>query len=150
MWGFRFDTGLHILLFGVVRELQAELGVELASGPLVWSPTEVMLLLTDRLPRKAILDAAQRTALPNVLRQWLTYALDKRGVDPRWITPVADAVDAHLPEFRQAFDDRTSWSPAKQIAAALTDRGIDLTDRQAVDDAIRALNAERLARRLLP
>lgn len=81
MWGFRFDPGLHILLFGVVRELQAELGVELVSRPLVWSPTEVMLLLTDRLPRKAILDAAQRTALPNVLRQWLTYALDKRGVD---------------------------------------------------------------------
>ncbi|MFI7129202.1 hypothetical protein ACIBQ1_26110 [Nonomuraea sp. NPDC050153] len=120
------------------------------SGPLAWSPAEVMLLLTDWLPRKAILDAAQRTALPDVLRQWLTYVLDQRGVDPRWITPVVDAVDVHLHEFRQAFDDHTSWGPAKQIAAALTDRGIDLTDRQAVDDAMRALNAERLAHRLLP
>ncbi|MFF3671119.1 hypothetical protein [Microtetraspora malaysiensis] len=80
----------------------------------------------------------------------MTYALDERGVDPRWITPVVDAVDAHLREFRQAFDDHTSWGPAKQIAAALTVRGIDLTDRRAVDDAIRALNAERLARRLHP
>ncbi|MFC4015730.1 hypothetical protein ACFOY2_51560 [Nonomuraea purpurea] len=122
----------------------------IVSGPLAWSPTEVMLLLTDWLPRKAVLDAAQRTALPDVLRQWLTYALDERGVDTRWITPVVDAVDAHLPEFRHAFDDDTSWGPAKQIAAALTDRGVDLTDRQAVDDAIRALNAEQLARRLLP
>ncbi|MFD9950285.1 hypothetical protein ACFWYW_13920 [Nonomuraea sp. NPDC059023] len=85
---------------------------------------------------EAILDAAQRTALPDVLRKWLAYALDQR--------------DAHLPEFAQAFDDDTSWGPAKQIAAALTDQGVDLTDRQAVDDAIRALNAERLARRLLP
>ncbi|MFE0156783.1 hypothetical protein ACFWY5_57330 [Nonomuraea sp. NPDC059007] len=80
----------------------------------------------------------------------MAYALDQRGVDPRWITPVVDAVDAHLPEFAQAFDDDTSWGPAKQIAAALTDQGVDLTDRRAVDDAIRALNAERLARRLPP
>lgn len=108
------------------------------------------LLLTDWLPRKAVLDAAQRAALPDVLRRWVAYALGRRGVDARWITPVVDAVDAHLPAFRQAFDDGTSWGPAKQIAAALTDRGIDLTDRQAVDDAIHALNAERLARRLLP
>ncbi|WP_433435816.1 hypothetical protein [Nonomuraea sp. CA-141351] len=122
----------------------------IVSGPLAWSPAEVMLLLTDWLPRKAILDAAQRTALPNALRQWLTYALEQRGSDPRWIAPVVDAVDDHLREFRQAFDDDISWGPAKQIATALTDRGVDLTDRQAVDDAIRALNAERLARRLLP
>ncbi|MFC4114189.1 hypothetical protein ACFO0F_16420 [Nonomuraea zeae] len=120
------------------------------SGPLAWSPDEVMLLLTDWLPRKAVLDAAQRAALPDVLRRWLAYALDQRGVDPRWITPVVDAVDTHLREFARAFDDDTSWGPAKQIAAALTDRGIDLTDREAVDDAIRVLNAEQLARRLLP
>lgn len=120
------------------------------SGPLAWSPDEVMLLLTDWLPRKAVLDAAQRAALPDVLRRWVAYALGRRGVDARWITPVVDAVDAHLPAFQQAFDDGASWGPAKQIAAALTDRGIDLTDRQAVDDAIHALNAERLARRLLP
>ncbi|MFC5823044.1 hypothetical protein [Nonomuraea insulae] len=122
----------------------------IVSGPLAWSPAEVMLLLTDWLPRKAILDAAQRTALPDVLRQWSAFALEQRGIDPRWITPVVDAVDDHLHEFRQAFDDDVSWGPAKQIAAALADSGVDLTDRQAVDDAIRALNAERLARGLLP
>ncbi|MET8862313.1 hypothetical protein ABZW11_05075 [Nonomuraea sp. NPDC004580] len=120
------------------------------SGPLAWSPAEVMLLLTDWLPRRAVLDDDQRAALPDVLRRWVAYALGRRGVDARWITPVVDAVDDHLREFQQAFDDDTSWGPARQIAAALADRGIDLTDRQAVDDAIHALNAERLARRLLP
>jgi uncharacterized membrane protein YebE (DUF533 family) len=40
--------------------------------------------------------------------------------------------------------------PAKEIAAARTDRGIDLTDRHAVDNAIHELNAEQLAHRLLP
>jgi hypothetical protein len=118
------------------------------SGPLYWSPGEVMLFLTDWLPRKAMLDAGQRQALPDVLRQWLTFALTQRGTDPQWITPVVEAVDTHVPEFRDAFDDRTAWGPAKEIAAALADRGVDLTDEQAVEEAIRALNAERLARRL--
>ena len=61
---------------------------------------------------------------------------------------MVEAVDTCLPEFRDAFDDRTAWGPAKEIAAALADRGVDLTDQQAVEGAIHALNAERLARRL--
>jgi hypothetical protein len=118
------------------------------AGPLCWSPSEVMLFLTDWLPRKAVLDAGQRQALPDILRQWLAFALTQRGIDPQWITPVVEAVDFHLPEFRDAFDDRTAWGPAKEVAAALADRSVDLTDQQAVEEAIHALNAERLARRL--
>jgi hypothetical protein len=137
----------------VVRSL-AELFLDygqgyIISGPLSWSPDQVMLLLADWLPRKAILDADQRQALPDVLRRWINFALTQRGTDPQWITPVLDAVDTYLPEFHAAFDDDTAWGPAKHIAAALTERGIDLTNRQAVDDAIRALNAEQLAQRLL-
>jgi hypothetical protein len=118
------------------------------SGPLCWSPDEVMLFLTDWLPRKAILDADQRQAVPGALRQWLTFALTRRGVAPRWITPVVEAVDTHLDEFRDAFDDETAWGSAKQITAALSDRGVDLNDKQAVEEGMRMLNAERLARRL--
>jgi hypothetical protein len=118
------------------------------SGPLCWSPGEVMLFLTDWLPRKAILDAEQRQALPDTLRQWLAFALTQRGTDPRWITPVVEAVDTHLSEFRDAFDDHAAWGPAKEIAAALAERGVDLTDQQAVEEAIHGLNAERLAKRL--
>lgn len=66
------------------------------------------------------------------------------AAEPDW-TPAAAwrAVDV-----QDAFDDRTAWGPAKEIAAALAERGIDLTDQQAVEEAIHALNAERLARRL--
>ncbi|MCT9081317.1 hypothetical protein [Streptomyces fulvoviolaceus] len=100
------------------------------------------------MPRKAVLDQAHRTLLPDVLKDWIRLALTERGVEDRWITPVTDAVDTQLPDFEAAFDDDTAWGPAKQTAAALSARGIDLTDRAAVDDAIRALNAERLARQL--
>ena len=58
------------------------------------------------------------------------------------------AVDQHLSDFAESFDNAAAWGPAKAIAAELAGRGVDLTDRQAVDDAVRALNAERLGRRL--
>jgi hypothetical protein len=120
----------------------------LTGGPLCWSPAWVGLFLTDWLPRKAVLDAAQRAALPEILRRWIRFALRRRGVDVEWITPVVEAVDTYLLEFTQAFDDTAAWGPAKQIAAELAARGVGLSDQETVDEAMRALNAERLARYL--
>ena len=148
---FVTNSGLDDDVSRSLTELFLDYGAGyIGSGPLCWSPGEVMVLLTDWLPRKAILDAHQRTALPDVLRQWITFALTQRGIEPRWIAPVVDAVDTYLPVFHEAFDDESRWGPAKEIAAALADRGIDLTDRRAVDTAIHELNAEQLAYRLLP
>jgi hypothetical protein len=148
---FATDSGRDDPVSRSLAELLVDYGEGyIGPGPLCWSPGEVMLLLTDWLPRKTILDADQRTALPDVLRQWLRFALTQRGIDPDWIGPVVDAVDTYLPVFHDAFDDETAWGPAKQVAAALTERGVDLTDRHAVDNAIHQLNAEQLAHRLLP
>lgn len=82
----------------------------------------MVLFLADRVPRKVALDAEQRAGLPEALRRWVRFALERRGVAPGWIEPVP---------------------------AELAKREVDLTDREAVDDAIRALNAEQLARRLI-
>jgi hypothetical protein len=120
----------------------------MTSGPLCWSPEQVGLFLADWLPRKAVLDAEQRAGLPDVLRRWVRYALERRAVDPEWIGPVVEAVDTFLPAFAEAFDDTAAWGPAKQVAAELAARGIDLSDSEAVDGAIRGLNADRLARHL--
>ena len=109
----------------------------MTSGPLCWSPGQVGLFLADWLPRKAALDAEQRAALPEVLRRWIRYGLERRVVDPKWISPVVEAVDTSLPAFEEAFDDTAAWGPAKQIAAELAARGIDLSDSEAVDDAMR-------------
>ena len=118
-------------------------------GLLAWSPDFVSLFLTDWLPRKAFLDADQRAALAETLRRWLRFALHRRQVDPVWIEPVVAAVDTFLPEFNAALDDESSWGPAKQIAAELTARGVDLTDKAAVDSVISELNAARLAQHLI-
>ncbi|MEV0131168.1 hypothetical protein AB0H83_22215 [Dactylosporangium sp. NPDC050688] len=121
----------------------------LNNRPFGWSPGAVGMFLTDWLPRKALLDAEDRAALPDALRGWVRFALERRGVADEWITPVVDAVDMWLPEFEAAIDDESSWGPAKQIAAELVARGVDLSDKDAVDDVIRQLNAESLARRVI-
>jgi len=108
-----------------------------------------MLFLTDWVPRKVALDAEQRAGLPEALRRWTRFALTRRGVAVEWIDPVVAEVDACLPEFQEAYDDESSWGPAKAVAAELAKRDVDLDDRAAVDEAIRALNAEQLARRLI-
>lgn len=121
----------------------------ITAGPLAWNPAAVMLFLADWVPRKVALDAEQRAALPEALRRWLRFALVRRGVAPQWIDPVVAEVDASLPDFEEAYDDQSSWGPAKAVVTELAKRDVDLTDREAVDDAIRALNAEQLARRLV-
>jgi hypothetical protein len=138
---------------GTVRSL-AELFLDyaenyLSRGPLCWSPGQVAVFLGDWLPRKTVLDQAHRTLLPDTLKRWVTFALTERGVPKPWIAPVVAAVEAHVPAFRAAFDDEEAWGPAQQVAAALAARGVDLTDHDAVEDAVRALNAERLARQLM-
>jgi hypothetical protein len=119
------------------------------SGPLAWSPSHVAMFLVDWLPRKAVLDADQRAALPDTLRRWLRFALTRRGVAAQWITPVVQAVDEALPAFEAAFDDDSSWGPAKQMVAQMEATGIDLTDEDAVQAAIGVINAQNLATRAL-
>jgi hypothetical protein len=121
----------------------------LRAGPLCWSPAAVMLFLTDWVPRKVALDAEQRAELPEALRRWTRFALARRGVAAEWIDPVVAEVEACLPEFHEAYDDQSSWGPAKTVAAELAKRDVDLDDHAAVEQAIRALNAEQLARRLI-
>ncbi len=122
----------------------------ITAGPLAWSPAEVAVFLNDWLPRKVFLEEADRAALPSVLREWVRFALQRRGVEPRWVDPVVETVDELAPAFAAALDDEAAWGPAKQAVAELTARGVDLSDRAAVDAAVRELNAAHLAESLLP
>ncbi|MEU4159354.1 hypothetical protein [Actinoplanes sp. NPDC026670] len=121
----------------------------MTNGPLSWSPEWVGMFMTDWLPRKGILDADQRAELPDVLRRWIRFALTRRSVDAEWIDPVTEAVDQFMPAFAEAFEDTSAWGPAKQVVAELAARGIDMSDEDAVAQAVRGLNAENLARRLI-
>lgn len=118
----------------------------ISAGPLHWSPGEVLVFLCDWLPRKAILDPADRAALPQVLRAWVEFALTRRGIDPEWISPAIAVIDIALPGLDDAIDDETAWGPAKQLYNALAHRGVDINDPDALNRAISQLNAENQAR----
>lgn len=120
----------------------------ITAGPLCWSPQQVELFLTDWVLRKTVLDAEERERLPATLKRWVRFALGRRGVPETWIEPVIEAVDDCREEFDEAFDDDSAWGPAKMLAGELERRGVDMTDRAAVDEAVNAVNAERLARML--
>lgn len=121
----------------------------LVAGPLAWNPGEVGRFLLDWVPRKAVLDAEDRVLLPAVLRAWVAFALRRRGLDEEDIEPVVSVVDELEEEFGEAYDDESAWGPGKQVMAALLQRGVDVNDQQAVEHAVRAYNAEQLARRLV-
>jgi hypothetical protein len=65
--------------------------------PLGWSPQSVELLLSEWLPRNPTLDPEQRAQLPETLRCWLQFALQRRKVEQRWIDPVVAGIDRWLP-----------------------------------------------------
>ena len=78
-------------------ELIVEFGDDfIIAGPLAWAPDTVPLFLQDWLPRHAELEDGEVDALPEVLKQWLGFALQRRGVEDAWITPVQDVVDAYV------------------------------------------------------
>jgi hypothetical protein len=71
----------------------------IAPGPLAWSPGRVAMFLGAWLPGNASLTPEQRDRLPEALRRWVRFALERRGVDQRWIEPVEAAVDTYLPAY---------------------------------------------------
>lgn len=142
----RDDTGEESTQYAV--EIFLDYGVNyLHRDPLAWGPMDVMLFLLDYVPRKVVLEPADRDALPPRLVDWVRFALSERGTDPRWHEPVVAAVHEHTDEFFAAYADESNWGPARQLADWLSQQGVDLTDREAVDDAVGQWNATGLARR---
>jgi hypothetical protein len=109
--------------------------------PLRWSPTVVEMFLLDFLPRKAAMDTAQIRAVPDVLRRWIAFSLDRRGLERRWIDETQAAIQRFTPDFRRAMTDRSSLGPAEAITKAMLAEGIDPHDQGAVLAWIEAFNA---------
>jgi len=121
----------------------------LHGGPLAWTPTDISLFLLDWVPRKTVLDSADRQVLPALLAAWVRFALAERGLEDRWISVVVDAVEEDTQDFLDGFDDPSLYGPAQQLASWLSEEGVDLDDQAGMETAVRQWNAMRLARRLV-
>lgn len=108
--------------------------------PYRWSPIAVELFLVDWLPRKALLDAGEIRAVPEVMKAWVGFALAHRGLPAHLIEETKEAVDEYAAAFRSAATDQTSFGPAKAIANAMMASGVDLSDQAAVGAWIEEFN----------
>lgn len=108
--------------------------------PLRWSPIGVELFMLDFVPRKVTLDANQIRNLPAVLKAWVRFALEKRGLEDRWIKDTEKAVDHWTKEFRKEVTDPDNFGMAKAMGQEMMAAGIDLTDQKAVAKWIEEFN----------
>lgn len=105
-----------------------------------WSPIVVEGFMLDFLPRKVSLTLPELDHLPADLREWVRFALARRGLAEEWIAETQAAVDEHTVAFRSAMTDANQFGPAKSIVNAMIADGIDPLDEAAVDRWIQELN----------
>lgn len=73
-----------------------------AGDPLRWSPVSVELLLVDWFPRKIVAEAAFLARMPDVLRAFIVYCHDQRGIRPRLTAETLAAVSTWEPDYQRA------------------------------------------------
>lgn len=112
----------------------------LDGDPLRWSPTVVELCLLDWFPRKVLLEEDDVAAVPEVIRGWVRFAGERRGISSAGIDETLTAVATFEPEFVDLMASDTAAGPAKAIATALRAQGVDLTDKESVERWVAEFN----------
>jgi hypothetical protein len=109
--------------------------------PLRWSPRAVEAFLLDWVHQRAVLDADDAAALPDVLAAWVSWAGRRVGLPEPAISATLDGVDALRPEFARVVTSGERQSPAVRATAQLVAEGVDLADPVAVEEWLAAYNA---------
>ena len=109
-------------------------------GPLRWSPVVVDIFMTDWLARKVSRERDFFARVPDVLRDWVTYAGRRRRVPAAPLREAVAAIEHYREEMLDTVNDPESWGPAKAFAAAALDAGVDLTDREQVEQFVQRYN----------
>lgn len=108
--------------------------------PLRFSPVMVEMFCLDWGPRKIAIDGDGFTLLPDVLAAWIRFVGRRRGIPEESITAAVEATYEHAPEMIQLSQEPEVWGPAKTMALAIQQRGIDLTDQTALEAFVAEVN----------
>ena len=119
----------------------------LDADPLRWSPIAVEMCLLDWLPRKATLDAASISAVPDALRRWVRFAGRKKGLAADAMGETLAAIDQFGAEFQRAMRNPARFGPAKALVDAMRAEGVDPTDPGALGAWIEGFNERPLGER---
>jgi hypothetical protein len=106
-----------------------------------WSPTAVDLFLLDWVPRNALLDRDDVTALPVVLSAWIRWSGRINGLTPAAVAGTLAAIASLRGEFADRVTTGTHRGPAARALAELLADGVDPADEAAVIRWLDAFNA---------
>ncbi|HYH31070.1 MAG TPA: DUF6398 domain-containing protein, partial [Pseudonocardia sp.] len=81
------------------------------------SPVAVEILLVDWVPRKIVADVPYLAEVPGVLRAFIRFAHDERGIRPELTAEALAAVDEYEPEYQEIVRTPRPQGPAALLAA---------------------------------
>ena len=105
-----------------------------------FSPVMVEVFCLDWAPRRVAADQDALALLPEVLVAWIRFAGRRRGIPEDAIEEAVDAVHEHERAMIDLAQDPASWGPAKMMAMTIIERGIDVTDPEAVEAFVYDVN----------
>ena len=85
--------------------------------PLRWSPVSVEIFLVDWVPRKIVAPARELAPMPGVLRAFIRFAHDERGIRPTLTDETLAAVTEYAPEYLRIIATPHPQGPAAMLAA---------------------------------
>ena len=110
--------------------------------PLRFSPVMAEIFCLDWAPRKIAVDGKAFMILPDVLAAWIRFAGRRRGIPEEAIRESVEAAYDYAPEMIDVASDPASWGPAKTIALAIEERGLDVSDKTALDNFMNEINSK--------
>jgi hypothetical protein len=126
-----------------VVELAIDFGADYNhGGPLRWSPVVVEVFMTDWLARKVTCEPEFFERVPDVLRDWVKFAGQRRGVPAAALREAVAAVKSFREEMPDLVNDPETWGPAKAFAMAAQEAGVDLSDPDAVAEFVERHNED--------
>ena len=111
-------------------------------NPLRWSPVVVEIFLTDWMPREVIADGDFFRSVPDVLRAWIRFAGERRGLDAGLIDETVQSIDQWLGEYEELVEEPAARAVAEQLVEALSGGGVDFADGDAVRSFLDDYNAD--------
>ena len=114
--------------------LIVDFGADADGGrPLRVSPNKIERFLHDWVPRKFLLDEADRDAMPVVIAAWARWAAGRSDLPAEAIVEVINAADECGSHFAQRYDDPKNAGPARALLSGLELTGDPARTQDALD-----------------
>ena len=93
-------------------------GCDYGTGdPMRWSPVTVEILLDDWIPRKIVADVSYLAKAPDLLRGFVRFCHDERGIPPYLTDETLGAVDRWEPDYQATIRSPRAQGPQALLAA---------------------------------